>query len=123
MPPPIVDITLLDGLWDELNRELGTLFDVAEEEEVGPDVLPRMAEIVLGFAERHYSGRAGRRRMRVGKQIAPKRKVLIAEMPYADLAAILSEFSRFLVDAAQKARWSLSLSEVDRSGSSTGFRR
>jgi len=99
-----VDITLLDGLWDEVNSELGTLFDMAEEEDVGPDALPRMAEIIQGFVEQHYGGRTGKRRMRVGEQTAPRRRVLIAKMSYADLTSILQEFSRFLVDAGQKGK-------------------
>jgi len=100
----MVDITLLDGLWDELNSELDTLFDMTEEEDLEPEMLQRAAEIISGFVEQHYSGRFGKRKMRVGERIAPKRKPLIAKMRYADLTEVLQDLCRFLVDAEQKGK-------------------
>ena len=104
LPPPVVDITLLDGLWGELNSELGTLFDMAEEEDLEPEMLQRAAKIISRFVEQHYSGRFGKRKKIAGERIAPNRKLLIAKMRYADLTEVLQELSRFLIDAEQKGK-------------------
>lgn len=37
LPPPVLEITLVDGLWTKINKQTGLLFDLAEEEEIAPD--------------------------------------------------------------------------------------
>ncbi|MCP4529090.1 MAG: hypothetical protein GY833_24740 [Aestuariibacter sp.] len=104
MPPPVGDITLHDGLWDELNDKLGTLFDMAEEESIGPDLLPDVAMIVFSFAKQRYSKLSGLRTVQIGQQIAPQSKPLIAQMPLVDLQGYLQKLGEFLANAGDQEK-------------------
>ena len=36
LPPPVLEITFHEGLWDKINEQTGLLFDLGEEEEIDP---------------------------------------------------------------------------------------
>lgn len=104
IPPPVEDITFHDGLWSELNYKLGTLFDVAEEEDVSPDLLPQMDSIIANFVKQHYSGATGMRVVQVGLETAPQPRLVIAQMPLIELRLHLQRLSKFVAEAARQGK-------------------
>lgn len=104
LPPPVGELTLHDGLWEELNSKLGTLFDMAEEEEVRPELLSEMAAIIATFAQERYGDGTGVRTAQVGWQMAPEPGPVMAEMPVADLQHLLQELSAFMADAGRQGK-------------------
>jgi hypothetical protein len=102
IPPPVEDITFHDGLWDELNRALGTMFDSFEEERVQPTILREMAHIISSFSRRHYDGIGGEIYAQVGWRSTPNPGPLLAQIPAIELRKWLYELSKFLADAASQ---------------------
>lgn len=103
LPPPVEDLAQAEGLWDSLNEELGTLIDVAEEEELPVDRLIIAAAIVETFA-----GRARNVGFRLhkesGRQLAPEPGPLVATLSASEYAGHLQALAEFLVDAARRRK-------------------
>jgi hypothetical protein len=106
IPGPVHEITFAHGLWDQLNDELGTLFDYAEEQEIPPALLPRMVALILEFSQRRYAGTRGVVQIMWGPrtQVGSKPAMLVARMPAADLVRWLGELCTFLEDAAARGK-------------------
>jgi hypothetical protein len=104
IPGPVEEITFAHGLWDLLNNELGTAFDMSEEEEVAPAVLPGVVALVAEFSRRRYAGTRGEVRVRVGTRFGSKPVAIVARMPAADLVRWLGELCAFLDDAASRGK-------------------
>lgn len=102
LPAPVGDITLADGLWDVLNRELGTSFEAFEEEDVPAPIAARMAELVERFIASHYSAGDRVRRVYAGRRIRPTEEILTAAMPRSELSLLLRGFVSFLREAASQ---------------------
>src|SRR5262245_11321004 len=54
LPPDATALLFADNFWDEINLELGTLLDRAEEEELSPALSARMAEKIQALARARY---------------------------------------------------------------------
>ena len=104
IPGPVEQITFAHGLWDQLNDELGTAFDWAEEEEIQPALLPRMVALVENFSRRRYAGTRGDVQVQVGTRYGAKPAAIVARMPAADLVRWLGELCAFLEDAASRGK-------------------
>lgn len=104
LPPPFEDLAVAEGLWSELNAELGTLIDVAEEEDISLDELPMASAIVSQFAARARA--AGDQILSVtsGQQTAPVQMPLRAELKAAEFAAHLESLADFLARAASEQK-------------------
>jgi hypothetical protein len=101
LPVPVGDITLADGLWDQINKTLGTNFEAFEEEEVPAQLVGPMAEVVDRFVAARYSAGDRVRRVYAGRQIRPLEQVVTAAMPRAELSLFLRGFVAYLRDAAR----------------------
>lgn len=71
LPPPVEDLAQLEGLWDALNEELGTLIDVAEEEDLPEGLLATAASIASEFAGRVRAAAARTFSSVAGQQVTP----------------------------------------------------
>jgi len=100
LPPPFEDLALREGLWNTLNEELGTLIQVAEEEELSVDRLVVAASIVSQYAGSVAAAGSCRFRSVVGQLLSPDAEPLIAELPADEFAGHLQALAAFLVDAA-----------------------
>ena len=97
LAPPFVELTLADGLWATVNRQLGTLFDFAEEEVIDPDAGKRMATVLSKFAQDHYAEIDGIVRKEIGTHNGAP---VFAEMPLAVLTDVLKRLGTFISDEA-----------------------
>jgi hypothetical protein len=50
LPPDVMSILYAERFWEGINSELGTWFDRAEEEEIGPSLAASLAERLEQFA-------------------------------------------------------------------------
>lgn len=99
LPPPVEDLAQAEGLWDALNQGLGTLIDVAEEEDLPVDQLAFAASIVAQFAGRVRA--AGSTLCRsAGQRQTHDPGPLVAALPADEFAGHLQALAEFLADAA-----------------------
>ncbi len=104
LPPPVEDLTIAEGLWTELNEKVGTLFDVAEEEDIPPYRLAAAAQVVSRFVDRIRARGSDLHTAEVGQQITPQSRLLIAEFPASELSARLQMLADFLDEAATRGK-------------------
>lgn len=100
LPPPVEDLAQAEGLWEALNEGLGTLIDVAEEEDLPVGRLVDAASIVSEFAGRVRTAGARSYSSVAGQQVIPGPGPIVAELPAAEFAVHLQALAEFLADAA-----------------------
>lgn len=101
LPPNAAAILLSDGFWEEINSELGTLLDRAEEEELSPPLSARIAQKILALAQSRY--REGPIKKVVGWR-EPERRPIWAEIQAPELAKLLAGLANFLMDASRQGK-------------------
>lgn len=100
LPPPVEDLAQAVGVWDALNEGLGTLLDVAEEEDLPVDQLAVAASIVAQFAGRVRASGSTSCRSVAGQRLTPDPGPLVATLPAEEFADHLQALAEFLADAA-----------------------
>lgn len=98
--PPVSDLTVATGLWKELNSQLGTLFDVAEEERIESDHLLAVSAIVRRFADEVPVHSSRTLAVVSGQIVGPGGAKELAEMDSLSYKRWLSALAEFLEEAA-----------------------
>lgn len=101
LPPNAVAILFADGFWSEINSDLGTLLDFAEEEELSPPVSARMAHKILALARSRYH--QGLIRKVVARR-EPDKSEIWAEIQASELADLLVGLANFLIEESNQGK-------------------
>lgn len=106
LPPPLLDFGFTNGLWRQLNAQLGTNFEFAESEDVSPDLLAAMAKSVRQHALEEYGSRAPGEVVRaaIGKRVSPPEEALAGEIPADEALRWMTGFADFLSEAAREGK-------------------
>lgn len=105
LPPPVSDIAWADGIWEDVNAELGTMLDEAEEEELDPQQARLMAKIIeRRTAEYAYLPSGEQIERVVGQQIAPVPRDIVATTTAGEFLGFLRAIHEFLTDAAARGK-------------------
>jgi hypothetical protein len=90
LPPAVVAILFADGFWQAANRQLGTLMDRAEEEDLSPNQLFKLADLAEGFAMRYGADR-------IERQVGLRDGIpVVASVSASELKSLLNSLSGFL---------------------------
>lgn len=102
LPPPLLDFGFTNGLWRQLNAQLGANLDFAEEEDLAPDLLAAMAKGVRQHALEEYGSRAPGEVVRaaIGRRLSPPEGPLIGEISADEALRWMTGFADFLAEAA-----------------------
>ena len=105
VPPPVGDLLAIEGIWDEANRELGTMLDEHEEESLQPEQARRLAEL-MSQRESQYRKRPADEVLRraVADVVAPVQSTVWAEITVKDVTRWMKEIAAFLSVAAQMGK-------------------
>jgi len=100
LPPPVEDLAQAVGLWRALNEELGTLIDVAEEEDLPVDGLALAALVVARFASQVSVAGSRLYKEVVGYRLTPEPGPVVAALTAKEFAGYLQDLAEFFSDAA-----------------------
>lgn len=104
LPPPFCDLLIEYGIVDSMNDSLGTLIDLAEEEEIDVEKLLEASSIVARFANEIRNTRDSVLRMIVGQVTEPRSQAMIAEMQKKEFVTYLTLLAEFLEDASKQGK-------------------
>jgi len=96
--PPFAEITLSDGFWVSLNNRFGTMFDMAEEEEIENSILPNMVNEMKQLKNRKYN-QTGYYEIKVGVQVQPEKKEIIKKISFEEFKNSIDKLCGFFLDA------------------------
>ena len=98
LPPPVLEISFEEGLWDEINIQTGLMFDLYEEEEIEPHISKEIVKNIQRFVKKFEESDSV-----ISRVIAQSNgKDIIASMAAKDFSKWLIELASFLESEALK---------------------